>query len=202
MLRPVYPGQMNLIRRNLNNVVFVLDFSQPVALALLAENVRNFVARGIPLRFGVVPQVDASGSEHDISAKVAQVLWYTIDKLGRASAMSLLLGDVSLLPERGGRQKLTRALPQLALVGDDITEPVLSRVYAEVLKRTAESVAEPLAAYEEVIKGVDMDTSSPNSRLSKARSYVNRLALAKGADSKSLGSFFIDGAHYVLDDVR
>lgn len=103
MLRPVYPGQMNLIRRNLNTVIFVLDFSQPTALALIAENVRNFVARGIPLRFGVVPQIKTVEDPTDVSAKVAQVLWYVVDKLGRAPAMALL-GDVSRFYRSSGAE--------------------------------------------------------------------------------------------------
>lgn len=96
MLRPVYPGQMNLIRRNLNSVIFVLDFSQPSALMLLSENIRQFVSRGIPLRFGAVPQVDSVSFEIDVSAKVAQVLWYVVDAVGRVPGMTLL-GDVSFI---------------------------------------------------------------------------------------------------------
>ena len=201
MLRPVYPGQMNLIRRNLNSVIFVLDFSQPTALALLAENVRNFVSRGIPLRFGVVPQVTATQAEDDVSAKVAQVLWYTIDKLGRAPAMTMLLGDVSAVVAQSRKVCSRQPVYQLALVRDVITEPILSRIYAEVVRRTSESVTEPLASYEEVIKGLEIEADSPDSRLSKARAYVKRLAVARETDTKALGSFFIDGAHFILDDV-
>lgn len=83
-----------------------------------------------------------------------------------------------------------------------MSESVLSQVYAELVKQTAETVTEPLAAYEEVIKSVDSETSPQNSRLDKARAYVKRLAVAKEPGSKSLGSFFIDGAHFTLDDVR
>lgn len=87
MLRPTYPGSMNLIRRNLNNVIFVLDLSQSSALLILADNVRQFVSRGIPIRFGLVPRVGEEGDASDVSAQVAQVIWYLAEKYGRASAM-------------------------------------------------------------------------------------------------------------------
>jgi UDP-glucose:glycoprotein glucosyltransferase len=86
---------MNLIGRNLNNVVFVLDLSQPAALALLTNNVRQFISRGIPVRFGVVPQVGAAGENGNVSTMVAQVLWYLVEAVGRAPAMGFC-GDVRL----------------------------------------------------------------------------------------------------------
>ncbi|KAK4048009.1 killer toxin resistant protein [Microbotryomycetes sp. JL201] len=81
LLRPVYPGQMNLVRRNLNNVVFVLDLSQPSNLMLLAENVRQFVSRGVPIRFGFVPQTRVDETSQHISDAVARTIWYLVDKL-------------------------------------------------------------------------------------------------------------------------
>lgn len=57
----------------------------------------------------------------------------------------------------------------------------------------------PLATFDEVIKGVDVEATAFNSRLSKARAYTKRLAVER--EPKALGSFFLDGAHFKLDDV-
>jgi UDP-glucose:glycoprotein glucosyltransferase len=198
MLRPVYPGQMNLIRRNLNSVVFVLDFSEPSALMLLSENIRQFVSRGIPLRFGVVPQVDSIAPENDVSAKVAQVLWYVVDAVGRVPAMTLL-GDVSLFFLHLRTCELTIPLSQLALSGNLVSEPILSRLYEQLAMQSVHISGGPLATFDEVIKGVDVEATAFNSRLSKARAYIKRLAVER--EPKSLGSFFLDGAHFKLDDV-
>lgn len=87
ILKPVYPGQMNLVARNMNNVVLVLDLSRPESLRLIAESVRTYVSRGIPVRFGLVPQVGEIG---DITTSVAQVIWYLVENAGRSNAMGFL----------------------------------------------------------------------------------------------------------------
>ena len=68
---------MSLIGRNLNNVVLVLDLSRPASLYLVTESIKTYVSRGIPVRFGLVPQVAA-----DVDAPatlVASVTWYLIE---------------------------------------------------------------------------------------------------------------------------
>lgn len=198
MLRPVYPGQMNLIRRNLNTVIFVLDFSQPAALMLLSGNIRQFVSRGIPLRFGAVPQVDSVAREDDISAQVAQVLWYVVDAVGRVQGMTLL-GDVSVVLFRELHLEADRIRLQLALSGDRVSAQTLRRLYEQLAMQSVHISGGPLATFDEVIKGVDVEATAFNSRLSKARAYTKRLAVER--EPNSLGSFFLDGAHFKLDDV-
>lgn len=92
MLQPTYPGQMNRVARNLHNVVLVLDLSRIDSLKLISETIRDFVARGIPVRFGLVPQV---GKDSDISTMMAQTMWYLTDAAGRSAVMKLF-SDVRL----------------------------------------------------------------------------------------------------------
>lgn len=87
MLQPTYPGQMNLVARNVHNVVLVLDLSRLDSLRLVSDNIREYITRGIPIRFGIVPQV---GKDGEISTMVAQTLWYLTDKVGRSASMTLL----------------------------------------------------------------------------------------------------------------
>lgn len=88
---------MNLVRRNLHNVVFVLDLSQPSALAVISDSVRGFIARAIPIRFGLVPVVSMEHESNDVSALVAKVLWHLVERYGRASAMQFC-SSVRLIP--------------------------------------------------------------------------------------------------------
>ena len=85
---------MNLVARNLNNVVFVLDLSQPASLVLVTQNIKQFISRGIPVRFGLVPLVSSSDSPNSITTEMAQVVWYLVDKIGRGQAIKFL-HDVS-----------------------------------------------------------------------------------------------------------
>lgn len=87
MLQPTYPGQMNLVARNLHNVVLVVDLSKIEHLLLISESIREFITRGIPVRFGLVPQF---GKHDEISTMVAQVVWYLTDVVGRSPVMKLM----------------------------------------------------------------------------------------------------------------
>jgi UDP-glucose:glycoprotein glucosyltransferase len=58
MLRPVYPGQFHHVKRNLINIVLVLDLSQRKSLGWITNPIANIIQRGFPFRFGVVPIVD------------------------------------------------------------------------------------------------------------------------------------------------
>ena len=55
LLRPSYPGQLAQLRRNLFNIIFVLDLSQTSSHMLITEYIMAFVQRSMPLRMGLVP---------------------------------------------------------------------------------------------------------------------------------------------------
>ncbi|GAA5885662.1 hypothetical protein JCM6882_007517 [Rhodosporidiobolus microsporus] len=186
LLRPTYPGAMNLVARNLNNVVFILDLSQPSAISLLTESVKQFITRGIPVRFGVVPLVNEEGQEKSIETKVAQVVWYLVDALGRTPLMKFL-GDIQ------------KASPDAA-----ISEDLLRRAYA-ILRNTNQHIdGGPLATFDEVQAGVDKKASSMHSRLSKTRDYLKRLAIplltSEQTGKTSIGSFLMNGAFFPIDE--
>lgn len=81
---------MHQIARNLNNVVFVLDLTQPNSMALITNSVKQFIARGVPVRFGLVPIISEEGVDEAAEAHIAQVLWYLVDAVGRSPAMTFL----------------------------------------------------------------------------------------------------------------
>lgn len=55
-MRQTYPGQLVQIRKNVFNVLFVLDFSRFDQLKII-EDVFSFIENQIPIRFGIVPIV-------------------------------------------------------------------------------------------------------------------------------------------------
>ena len=192
LLRPSYPGSMSQVAKNLNNVVFVLDLSQPVSLALITENVKQFVSRGIPIRFGVVPLVSPLGAEDAVETHLAQLLWYLTDVVGRGPAISFL------------------ASLQKAANGQRVTVELARRKYEQVAGRLPPIDGGELASYDEVQKGVGRyKASASHSRLNKARQYLRRLGVAlpnsleeEDDELAQPGSFFMNGAYFPLDDVR
>ncbi|GAA5982339.1 hypothetical protein JCM5350_006149 [Sporobolomyces pararoseus] len=181
LLRPTYPGSMNLVARNLNNVVFVLDLSQPSSLVLVAQNLKQFITRGIPVRFGLVPLV---ASDPDaIETEMAQIMFYLIETIGRGPTIRFL-------------QDLLEASPE-----SRITPDLLRRAYTRLFLQSQTSETGPLAPFNSVLARSDGASGVPIERLEKARLYLRRLGvpLADG-QTPSTGAFFLNGAHFPIDE--
>lgn len=197
LLRPTYPGQMSLIGRNLNNVVLVLDLSRPEGLNLVTESIKAYVSRGIPVRFGLVPQV---GADDGPPAMVASVLWYLVEVVGRSQAMgflsqvsSVLLRPLILLFDSRSRS----VFDQLATHGD-VTVDALRKSYSKLAMQSVRSEGGPLASFEEVVTG-----PLAIQLLEQARAYTKRLGVSlPSTRSANFGAFFLNGAYFVIDDVR
>ncbi|KAF9513801.1 glycosyltransferase family 24 protein [Hydnum rufescens UP504] len=85
LMRGLYPGQFHSLRRNLNNIVLVLDLSSPISLHFITVPIPTFINRGLPFRFGVVPLV-----ETEAARKVARLVYYSVGRFGRAATIQLL----------------------------------------------------------------------------------------------------------------
>lgn len=57
-LRPLYPGQLHMIRRNTWNVVLVLDLSTSHGIEAVASTANQIISRTVPVRIGLVPLFD------------------------------------------------------------------------------------------------------------------------------------------------
>ena len=55
----MYPGALPGIKANLFNVVLVLDLSLTTSLNFISGPMSNILNRDLPIRFGVVPQVES-----------------------------------------------------------------------------------------------------------------------------------------------
>ena len=83
MLRPLYPGQLHTIRKNVHHAVFTLDLARKEDLASLVEEFATFVKRQVPIRFGVVPLP----TDADDSVILSKIFYHLINTYGRAVAM-------------------------------------------------------------------------------------------------------------------
>ncbi|KAK4698563.1 UDP-glucose:glycoprotein glucosyltransferase, partial [Phenoliferia sp. Uapishka_3] len=174
LLRPVYPGQMSLIGRNLNNIVLVLDLARPESLNLITESVKLYVSRGIPIRFGVVPQV---GADTEPSTMVASMTWYLVEMIGRSKTMDFLA--------------------ELAMAGTEVTEEALRATYGRIAMQNMHPAGGPLATFEEVLEG-----PAAKLKVAQALAYTKRLGVVlPTTPSINFGAFFLNGAYFIIDDV-
>lgn len=51
-------GQLPTVRRNINNIVLVLDLSLPSSLGFITGPVTTIISRNMPFTWGVVPNVE------------------------------------------------------------------------------------------------------------------------------------------------
>lgn len=70
MLKPVYPGQLRAIGRNIYNLVMVEDLASQDSLSRMTQQVVDMIKRNTPIRFGVLPMV----TEADSSSKLITIL--------------------------------------------------------------------------------------------------------------------------------
>jgi hypothetical protein len=78
----MYPGQAPTIRRNLFNVMVVLDLSRPESLYFTANTISMLVDRSYPTRIGFVPVV-----ETEDGVKMARVFYYLTQSYGRLATI-------------------------------------------------------------------------------------------------------------------
>lgn len=84
-MQRVYPGQILPMRRDLHNIVFPVDLGNLQDIELVVQTIQNFVKRGIPVRFGLVPTALSPGSIAHL--KIAHYLHETF---GLASLVNYL----------------------------------------------------------------------------------------------------------------
>ncbi|KAI7860003.1 UDP-glucose:glycoprotein glucosyltransferase-domain-containing protein [Circinella umbellata] len=101
MLKPVYPGQLRAIRRNVYNVVMVEDLSNRDGLKRIAEQVVEMVKHNTPIRFGVVPIVADSKSPATAVAVALNNLYHT---KGKKDGLAFLTKLLELLEASGSNQ--------------------------------------------------------------------------------------------------
>ncbi|KAJ9120827.1 hypothetical protein QFC22_002761 [Naganishia vaughanmartiniae] len=89
ILTPSRPGGFQPVRRNIWNTVLVLDLSTRTGLATIGQTVSNYIRRGFPFRFGVVPWVGDNTSSPN--AIMARLITHMVKTLGRGQTTDFIM---------------------------------------------------------------------------------------------------------------
>lgn len=86
LLQRTYPGQLPNVRRDIHNAILPIDFTSPEHVSNVIETVIGLVRRGIPLRWGLVPQTPTPEA-----VEQAKVVYYLQHTYGLSAATKYLL---------------------------------------------------------------------------------------------------------------
>jgi UDP-glucose:glycoprotein glucosyltransferase len=89
----MHPREFHSIKRNMFNIITVVDLTNTNVLGFVAGSVMNLINRGYPFRFGLVPIV-----ETEDSLKMARLLYWVNDYYGTQTTMTFLRRVSSHVP--------------------------------------------------------------------------------------------------------
>jgi hypothetical protein len=81
----MHPREFHSIKKNMFNIVTVLDLTNTNTLGFVSASIMNLINRGYPFRFGLVPIVETEGS-----LKMARLLYWLNDAYGTQMSMTFL----------------------------------------------------------------------------------------------------------------
>ncbi|KAH5085410.1 hypothetical protein HBH95_026520 [Parastagonospora nodorum] len=85
LLQRTFPGQLPSVRRDIHNAIVPIDFTSIDDVTTIVDTILSLVQRGIPLRWGLVPQILTDGA-----LEQAKVIYYLQDAYGIAGVTSYL----------------------------------------------------------------------------------------------------------------
>jgi UDP-glucose:glycoprotein glucosyltransferase len=91
LLQRTYPGQLPSVRRDIHNAIVPVDFTSKEGVFAVVETILGLIQRGIPIRWGLVPNTNAPGA-----ADQAKVVYHLLDTYG-FSTLIKYLDTVSIL---------------------------------------------------------------------------------------------------------
>jgi len=186
----MYPGQAPTVRRNMYNVVLVLDLARSSSLHFISFTLSRLIDQSYPVRFGIVPIV-----ETEEGLKMAKVFYYLTQNYGRQQTMRFFNSVLSMCFYR--RFHSSRLI--LDMLGGTKQQLDWSHIQTEF---------EALVANEGITDGGEAmpfknilgnATDDVETKLLKARTYAERLSTT--TTSSPEGHVIINGKYYVLDDV-
>ena len=85
MLQRTYPGQLPSVRRDIHNAIVPVDFTSDEHVLTVLDTILSLIKRGIPLRWGIVPQTATKGA-----LEQAKVVYYLQDSYGLSAVIKYL----------------------------------------------------------------------------------------------------------------
>ncbi|KAG9313493.1 glycosyltransferase family 24 protein [Chiua virens] len=159
------------IRQNLVNVIFVIDLSQTRSLSLLNTLSENFVARGYPVRWGFVPEVEGD------SLRMARLIYYIHCMHGRDRMIAFIQSLIHAHAERR-----------------------LSSQSWQIVQETFESLSAE-HNFTAVAQGdvPVIDETTGEDIIARSQKYVRRLGLGVQATAGK-GYVFVNGRDFSIND--
>ncbi|CAO1635982.1 unnamed protein product [Parajaminaea phylloscopi] len=167
LLRPSYPGQFPKLRKNLWNVVLILDLARPENCKFVGHHLMSAIDR-VGLHFGFVPAgfEAAAAPTAEQSIAVARFYWHLVDNYGVRPAASFLV-------------YLAQTSPNAGVVSIDDARKAFQRALA-LIGFTEDAASITLSVLRE-----------PNKREGGVRDYTRRLRLSM--QEHPTGTFFLNG---------
>lgn len=186
----MYPGQAPAVRRNMYNVVLVLDLARPSSLDFISHTLSMLIDHSYPVRFGIVPIV-----ETEEGLKMAKMFYHLTQNYGRQQTMRFFNSVLSMcLYRRFHSSRLILVIP-----GGTKQQLNWSNIQTEFEALVADGGivdgGEPIP-FESILGSATDDVEI---KLLKARTYAERLGTTTSSSPE--GHVFINGKYHVLDDV-
>ena len=86
LLQRTYPGQLPNVRRDIHNAILPIDFTNSAHVSTVIDTIVGLVRRGIPLRWGLVPQTPNASAEEQ-----AKIVYYLQHTYGLSAVTKYLL---------------------------------------------------------------------------------------------------------------
>ncbi|KAH7081876.1 UDP-glucose:glycoprotein glucosyltransferase-domain-containing protein [Paraphoma chrysanthemicola] len=168
LLQRTFPGQLPSVRRDIHNAIVPIDFTSAEDVSSVLDTIMSLVKRGIPLRWGLVPQTLTSAA-----AEQAKIVYYLKASYG-LSAM------INYLQAASDSKKL--ASPDKAIFASVVKDGKLRNEhealeFADVL--TSEQVQKQVESAQHYLKRLAADAP-------QAPIFVNGVPIAQGEDWLSL----------------
>ncbi|KAI8823410.1 UDP-glucose:glycoprotein glucosyltransferase-domain-containing protein [Fimicolochytrium jonesii] len=124
ILRPSYPSQLKFIRKNLVQVLFRLDLSNPSHLGLMVQALQ-MIPRDIPLRLGIAPIVDAESETSP--ASVAATTFYLLKRTTSLKASKAFIEQLYLVGSSSGTITIKNIADAYFQIAEKKLQPELSK---------------------------------------------------------------------------
>lgn len=174
-MQRTYPGQIPAIKRDLFNIIVPVDFTKVQDLSIVVEQLKGFVTRLLPVRFGLVPLTPTQEAREQ-----ARVVYYLLENYGLAAMISYLelaqagkvvKADASLfdkaIKDRALREEAT-ALPFAEVVGSELYDQQVGLAQHWVKRLSADGAIPPIFVNGQVIP--------------REKSWLQSMSMAVGTD--------------------
>ncbi|CAG8465507.1 9724_t:CDS:10 [Cetraspora pellucida] len=174
LLRPVYPGQMRYIRRNLFSVLFVLDLSSMGSLKTITEYINMLIVREVPIRFGLIPMFSDNQPN---SLLMARIFYYLVDRYSVSLALDFL----------------TQIYPEVHKSSTKKFDEISREIYNLVVDKKQLKDEKNPSTFEDIMNS---EKSPVNEQIEDAKEFIRRFQIKP----ESNGVFFINGKYFDIDE--